>query len=582
MFSKRLKTIAAAVLALTLVICMAACGAESEAEPDKTAGWLASDGSMIQLYHMDEETKKTLFGKVKRLSVEFVEDISVGRGTEVTLVDKPETDEEGNVLYEQLLIGDTVYYVQSGCFVDDYKKIITEDTKYVRTSVTLYQSPDDVKIAGFARKGSKLDVIGFDTVDENGAVNMYKVRFKDTEGYVFGKYLVDTQEDADKAYNEHGEADFHHNAVYNGLELYGGSPDNLDWYPYEFAGFEDNKFCEDVRAMYIGVGASPYYQGYVDCALQNGCTAVVIDIFDDVLGFDSEASLQYCPTAYNFANAYRAFDTQEWANMVKAFNDAGIYTIGRIVCFKDDYYVTDHPENCILYHGSVEWPSAFSRGMWEYKVSLAVEAVEKFGFNEIQLDYVRFPEATYAMSCSGDADFRNVYGEDKCEAVQNFVFYAADMIHRAGAYVSVDVFGESSNGYVTSYGQYWPAISNIADATSAMPYTDHFGDIPYYWTHPYDTLYNWGRSAAVLQEKIPTPGAGRTWVTAYDTPYWEEPENRVYYGANAVADQAQGLWDAGLIGGFMTWNISCSLSRYYEIGWAWAHDYSTTRGTVYY
>ena len=54
------------------------------------------------------------------------------------------------------------------------------------------------------------------------------------------------------------------------------------------------------------------------------------------------------------------------------------------------------------------------------------------GFNEIQFDYVRFPEDAYNMSIKGNSDFKNKYDEEKAEAVQNFLFYATDQIHKEG------------------------------------------------------------------------------------------------------------------------------------------------------
>ena len=90
--------------------------------------------------------------------------------------------------------------------------------------------------------------------------------------------------------------------------------------------------------------------------------------------------------------------------------------------------------------------------------------------------------------------FRNKYDEEKGQAVQNFCFYAADQIHDVGAYLSVDVFGESAYGYMTAYGQYWPGISNIVDAISAMPYTDHMGGEGA-WKKPYATMKAWAKRA---------------------------------------------------------------------------------------
>ncbi len=136
------------------------------------------------------------------------------------------------------------------------------------------------------------------------------------------------------------------------------------------------------------------------------------------------------------------------------------------------------------------------------------------------------------------------------------------MVHREGAYVSIDVFGSSASGVVTENGQYWPAISNIVDVISGMPYTDHFDS---YWTDPYGTLYWWGGLAAPLQKSIPTPAIARTWLTGYNTPCWDP---YVYYGSNEIDFQSRGLKDAGLDGGFLIWNGGSDLQKYYDIDWA--------------
>ena len=169
------------------------------------------------------------------------------------------------------------------------------------------------------------------------------------------------------------------------------------------------------------------------------------------------------------------------------------------------------------------------------------------------------------MSKSGVADFRNKYGEEKGQAVQNFCFYAADQIHEAGAYFSVDVFGESVYGYMTAYGQYWPGISNIVDAISAMPYTDHTGGKGA-WTDPYKTMKNWGKRAKKKQDILQSPAVARTWITGYNTPYWAPTEN---YGEAELKAQIKGLEDAGLDGGFIPWNVVNSLEKYKQYKAIW-------------
>ena len=236
--------------------------------------------------------------------------------------------------------------------------------------------------------------------------------------------------------------------------------------------------------------------------------------------------------------------------------------------FNDPIYAKDHPENCIIWGKNTGWPSPYSRDVWENNIRLAREAVEEFGFNEIQLDYVRFPENSYEMSKSGVAEFRNKYDEEKGQAVQNFCFYAADQIHEAGAYLSVDVFGESVYGYMTAYGQYWPGISNIVDAISAMPYTDHTGGQDA-WKNPYGTVKAWAKRAKKEQDYLENPAAARTWITGYNTPYWDPTEN---YGEKELKAQIKGLKDAGLKGGFIPWNVTNDLGKYKQYKAIWNAD----------
>ena len=138
--------------------------------------------------------------------------------------------------------------------------------------------------------------------------------------------------------------------------------------------------------------------------------------------------------------------------------------------------------------------------------------------------------------------------------------YATDILHERGVYVSADVYGESAFAYVTAYGQYWPAISNVVDAISGMPYPDHFGAegkwLP--WEHPYETLFNWGSSAMVRQSETPTPAVVRTWIQAYNA--IRKPYNK--YGPEEIAAQIRGLRDSGCSGGYMTWNAKSSLDKY--------------------
>ena len=518
----------------------------------KSSMYLAGDTNKVTTYIMDEDNS-------------LKENSELVRGKKVIYSGKKVNMNDNEYLL--IKFDNKEYYVNAKQLVKNVKDVVLEKERYVRTSVTVYENETDSKIASFIKKGNKLDIIGYDKLFDDGNVNMYKIKYNDTEGYVYSKYLVNDKESADSVYNENGVYDVHKDRKFKGRELYGGKASTLDYYPYERVEFEDNKLLKKAKTMYLNAGTIGSIDSYLKIAKENGVNAIVVDIKDGALAYSSNVAKEISPTAY----ATAINDNSSYKSAIDKIKDAGIYAIGRIVVFNDVHYGKDHPEDCISSTASSRlWPSAYSRGAWYYNVELAKEAVKEMGFNEIQFDYVRFPEDAYNMSIKGNSDFKNKYDEEKAEAVQNFLFYATDQIHKVGAYLSVDVFGECSGEYVTAYGQYWPAISNIVDAISSMPYTDHFGRSVDTWTNAYQTVYNWAKGAAARQKEIPTPAVARTWITAYDTPYWKPT---VIYNASKIEDQVRALYDAGLDGGFITWNSASSLAKYEQIKTAFNKDY---------
>ena len=518
----------------------------------KSSMYLAGDTNKVTTYIMDEDNS-------------LKENSELVRGKKVIYSGKKVNMNDNEYLL--IKFDNKEYYVNAKQLVKNVKDVVLEKERYVRTSVTVYENETDSKIASFIKKGNKLDIIGYDKLFDDGNVNMYKIKYNDTEGYVYSKYLVNDKESADSVYNENGVYDIHKDRKFKGRELYGGKASTLDYYPYERVEFEDNKLLKKAKTMYLNAGTIGSIDSYLKIAKENGVNAIVVDIKDGALAYSSNVAKEISPTAY----ATAINDNSSYKSAIDKIKDAGIYAIGRIVVFNDVHYGKDHPDDCISSTASSRlWPSAYSRGAWYYNVELAKEAVKEMGFNEIQFDYVRFPEDAYNMSIKGNSDFKNKYDEEKAEAVQNFLFYATDQIHKVGAYLSVDVFGECSGEYVTAYGQYWPAISNIVDAISSMPYTDHFGRSVDTWTNAYQTVYNWAKGAATRQKEIPTPAVARTWITAYDTPYWKPT---VIYNASKIEDQVRALYDAGLDGGFITWNSASSLAKYEQIKTAFNKDY---------
>ena len=526
--------------------------------------FLASNVYEVVLYDYDKENQI------------IKENQKVVRGLEV----KAKTD-DGITIDEKKYIPITFnkenYYVLDSSLVNTKEESVLEKIIYVRTPASILESTDNPKIISQGSKGQALEVISYDNIDEEGKVNTYKVKVDDKEGYIYGKYIELNEEEAKKNY-EAEKYDAIHSKIKNSYG--GGDAIDLDFYPVEKVSFEDNKMPNAVYSLYLNGGVIGSVDAYIEYAKTTKINAFVVDIVDDTaISYPSDVMKEISPTSYG--HAINSVD--DYKNAIQKIKDAGFYVIGRITVFKDSYYVTDHPENAIssktsgnpFKHNSAYWPSAYSRDVWYYKVALAKEAVEWFGFNEINYDYVRFPDRM--MSVEDSVNLHNTYEESKVQAIQRFVQYATDEIHKVNAYVSVDVFGESTNGsYTTAYGQYWPSISNVVDVISGMPYPDHFSN-GYYgiskpWNHPYELMYNWASEAMKRQEECPTPAVVRTWIQAYDVMTYVD-SNGIDYNAENVEKEIEGLYDAGAMGGYITWNSGSNLSKYKLQKGAFDRDY---------
>ena len=507
--------------------------------------------------------------EITLFDLEYKEVSTIYRGQKVKLKGKFKNEDKE---YYKIKYDSKEYYVLKDNISDSDKNIIQEKIMYVRTPLTVYKNLETSEILGYLKKGSEVTILGYDKYDDKGIVHKYKIKYENGEGYVYGKYLLDNQDDANVYY----WADKHDKI---GNNLGGGTASELDYYPVSKPKFEDNKMPDEVRALYLNVSAVRNVDKYIDFAKKNNINAFVVDIKDNTMpGYESKVFEKYSKT--NYENAASTLD--EYKGYIKKLKDNGFYVIGRITVFKDSYFVSDHPEVAIIdttdntpfNHNGSYWPSGYQRLVWEFNVELAKEAVKEMGFNEIQFDYVRFPDRTINLEKQGIMDMNNTYDETKAQALQAFLMYATDELHEEGVYVSADVFGECAHDYVTNYGQYWPAISNIVDVISGMPYPDHFSAHEYdiaevVWTVPYKVLYTWSSYVDKKQQMIPTPAIARTWVQAYNTvksPY-------VTYDANKISDQIEAIYANGLTGGWMTWNAGSSISKYEEISEAFKKEY---------
>lgn len=496
-------------------------------------GYIASQEEQVTLY--DEE---------------FNEKEKIIRGTKIKYIDEIVEEKYYKIENENT-------YILKENIAEEYNKVVQEKEKYVRTNVTIYKNENTSKIESYAPKGTKLEIIGFDKLEE-GKVNKYKVKYNDIEGYVYEKYLVNDEQTALINY-DNGSYNKHQNRTnyYDKTESAGA----LDYYPREKGNFENNIMPKEVNAFYLSMNDIGSVDEFIKIAKNTGINAFVVDIKDGQLAYVSEVAKEYSPKDIGYHSV------ENYKKAIQKIKDNGFYVIGRICAFKDSAFASANPEDAlskngkIYYYGGEYWPSVYSRKVWEYKVELAKEAVTLFGFNEIQFDYVRFPETAPSLSRE---DLKNKYNETKSQGIQNFLIYATDELHQLNVYVSADVFGEASYTYIPGYGQYWAAISNVVDVISSMPYTDHFGSNDT-WTNPYNIMSSWASTASARQKETSSPAIVRTWITAYNTPYWNPT---VTCDENYIIKQIKALNDNNLTGGTMTWNawgVVNKIKKYKEI-----------------
>lgn len=483
---------------------------------------------------------------------------SLTRGTEVHYV-LADMDSDG--AYVRVVNGETYVLLEKQHLALRYEDAVQVDTVYALRGMSLLDETGAVPGCA-VEKGMALTVTGFDGLDDDGAVLRWRVSCDRGEGYIAADNVRMTEEEALVQYDE----TLYQLHASRGDSWGGGDAAGLDYYPVEKGPIPGNDMPDEVRALYLNGSAVQYADSYLQAAEGSSVNAFVVDIVDGTaVSYASPVMQQYSPSAYA-----AAMDTMEgFRANVQKLKDAGYYLVGRITVFNDAHLAADYPEQVIcdlngtpLQISHMYWPSAYDRTVWRYKVDLALEAAA-LGFNEIQFDYIRFPDGAYSYEKAGTIDYRNTYGESKVQAVQRFLLYAAERLHSAGYYLSGDVFGECANPYVTACGQYWPAISAAVDAISGMPYPDHYSAQGDYkpWEHPYDTVHMFGAAAAQRQAETASPAAVRTWIQAYNA-LWE-PYNT--YGEAEVAAEVKALRDTGCTGGFMTWNGGSDINKYRSI-----------------
>lgn len=333
---------------------------------------------------------------------------------------------------------------------------------------------------------------------------------------------------------------------------------SLNYTPIPKPAYEGNPRV-DARALYVSLNllSSSRFDELLKMIDETELNALVIDYKDDVgwLITKSATAARLVPAANDKA---KYADISGLISRLKAKN---IYLIARIVTFKDPMFAKAHPEKAILNNRTgqvfrsedgLSWASPHDRDFRDYNLGIAKEAAAA-GFNEIQFDYIRFPDVPRTL----DLNYRNTTGASKAQAIQSFLLEARRELSPLKVYLAADVFGlVTTTRDDMRIGQYWEAVANVVDYICPMTYPSHYANRSYGLAvpdqHPYELIDRALRDALRRNRGLEHPAQIRPWLQSF-TATWVK--GHINYGPAQVKAQIKAAADNG-VKSYLMWHPS--------------------------
>ena len=306
----------------------------------------------------------------------------------------------------------------------------------------------------------------------------------------------------------------------------------------------------EVRGIYIPLGlltSERRINELIDLVDRTELNAVIVDMKNDRGWLAFPSALQESKRS----RAYQpdCMDVQRFLALCKA---KGIYTIARVVLFKDPSLVAAYPEWAVrtadgqVYEdteGST-WCDPFRNEVQDYLIGIAKE-VASLGFHELQFDYVRFP----SDGSVGKAKYSQESNlESRTRTVREFCARLREELGPSGVVLSADLFG------LTAWVEPEKDMGIGQRVIDIAPYMDYISPMLYPATfisgnlgldqpllYPYEVVY---RSCVELAKRTST--RVRPWLQHYS---WKGVE----YGAEQMRLQKVAAEDADAYG-WMFWH----------------------------
>jgi hypothetical protein len=153
-----------------------------------------------------------------------------------------------------------------------------------------------------------------------------------------------------------------------------------------------------------------------------------------------------------------------------------LYLIARIVTFKDDVLASAKPGLAVKTNDgkvwrdseNMAWTDPFKKEVRKYNIDIAVEAAQA-GFDEIQFDYVRFPDNKSVVYSQPDTE------DARVDTISGFLAAARKRLAPYNVFLAADIFGYVCwNQNDTGIGQKLERIAQNVDYISPMLYPSAF------------------------------------------------------------------------------------------------------------
>ena len=449
-----------------------------------------------------------------------IEKVKIPKGTKVKV---HQTQEHSSII----IYNHDKLKVKNSNLSNSFNEAIHSDYVYCRRLVNLREEKGGKLSKVVVKKGERVKVESIDQKDWNentGQIRWYKVKKNNKSYYLSGAYVESSRKLALKKYDQAISYSTYWDDYYKDGYSKDAYTSQIDYKPIKKETYNENPMPKHVKAIHVSMDNFINNQKYIE-KLKDINTIIVETKNDEgSILYASDVCKDYLSDS-SLAIENAMISKKDLSKILKEYKKKGFYCVSRIVTFKDAIFamenpnesLTDHNGNLVVYNDQY-WPSAYSRKAWMYNVELAKECAD-LGFNEIQFDYVRFPDGT--ASANSKLNFHNTYKESKVAAIQGFLEYAKEELSPKHVYVAADMFAWPIVACDDQdIGQSLPAIANVVDVICPMPYLDHFSsgsfgiDNPV--EKPYDTLYAFTKISNEQLKSIKYPAKYRTWIQGYN------------------------------------------------------------------